>query len=138
FRPVLFGVASLEALAELVLEDCVRWRTSPLLSFRYVKQEKQGPKAVGGLRAPLAVVRAWQRARRDAEDDAALAYAAALFCDGVTEINKKPATLADYLGQRIAIDPDVNLELTVERTFFDLTSRNAQFLEQVDIIRAYL
>ncbi|OQX68408.1 MAG: hypothetical protein B6A08_10345 [Sorangiineae bacterium NIC37A_2] len=138
WRPVLHGAESFEGLAQAIHEDCKRWSESPLLSFRYVKQEKQGPKAVGGLKAPLAVVRAWSNARRSAEDEESLAYAAALFCDGVTEVNKKPATAADHVSLGIPVDPDVAMALTVERSFFDLTARNAQFLEQVELIRAHL
>lgn len=138
WRPALHGIDSLDAVAQLVLEDRTQWADSALLAFRYVKQEKQGPKAVGGLRAPLSVVRAWSRSLREEQNEAALAYGAALFCDGVTEVNKKPATSEDHLSAGIAVDPDVDIELTVERSFFDLTSRNAQFLEQVEFIRNYL
>lgn len=138
WRPIVLGVDSLESVAQLIFEDRTRWADSPLLKFRYVKQEKQGPKAVGGLRAPLAVVRAWARPLRDREDEASLAYWAALFCQDVTEINKKPATTEAHHSVGIAVDTDVNMDLTVERNFLDFTSRNAQFLEQVEIIRDYL
>jgi hypothetical protein len=138
WRPIVHGPSSAQSIARLVFEDRTRWTDSPVLGFRYVKQEKQGPKTVGGLRAPLAVVRAWARARRGQEDEDALAYGAALFCQDVTEINKKPATEADHRSVGIAVDPDIDMELTVERTFLDLTSRNAQFLEQVEFVRDYL
>lgn len=138
WRPVLGGAESFESLAQVIHADCKRWNESPLLTFRYVKQEKQGPKAVGGLRAPLAVVRAWASVRRNAEDEESLAYGAALFCDGVTETNKKPATAQDHVSLGIPVDSDVDMELTVERNFLDLTVRNAQFLEQVEFIRAHL
>ncbi|HEY6722747.1 MAG TPA: hypothetical protein VI197_01915 [Polyangiaceae bacterium] len=138
WRPVLHGCGSNTRLAEVVYADSQRWDGAALLAFRYVKQEKQGPKAVGGLKAPLAAVRAWLSARRDADDEESLAYGAALFCDGVTEINKKPATVEDHRRLAIPIDTDVDIALTVERNFFDLTARNAQFLEQVELIRAHL
>ncbi len=138
WRPVVHGAVSLDSIVQAVMDDCARWRKGPLLSFRYVKQEKQGPRSVGGLRAPLSVVRAWLRVQREAEDEASLAYAAALFCDGVTEVNKKPATVEEHQQLGIQIDDDVSIDLTVERNFFDLTARNAQFLEQVELIRAYL
>lgn len=137
-RPVLFGTASLELLAELILEDSRYWGDSAVLRFRYVKQEKQGPKPVGGLSAPLAVVRAWQRDRREAEDEASLFYGAALFCEDLTEVNGTPASADDHAAQEVPIDPDVALELTVAKTFFDFTARRAQFLEQAEAIRAYL
>lgn len=138
WRPVLDGAESFERVAQTIHEDCKRWNDSALLTFRYVKQEKQGPKAVGGLKAPLAVVRAWSNDRRAAGDEESLAYGAALFCDGVTETNKKPATAEDHRSLGISVDSDVDMELTVERNFLDLTARNAQFLEQVELIRAHL
>lgn len=138
WRPIVHGAASLESVAQTVFDDSQGWADSALLRFRYVKQEKQGPKAVGGLRAPLSVVRAWSRSQREEQGEAALAYGAALFCDCVTEINKKPATEQDHRSEEIAVDPEVDIAHTVERTFFDLTARNAQFLEQVELIRSYL
>jgi hypothetical protein len=138
WRPIVHGAGSLESVAQLIFEDRTRWAGSPILGFRYVKQEKQGPKAVGGLKAPLAVVRAWARSRRDQEDEASLAYGAALFCQDVTEPNKKPATEEEHRAVGIPVDTEIAMEITVERSFLDLTSRNAQFLEQVEIIRDYL
>jgi len=138
WRPIVLGASSLESVARLVFEDRTRCADSPILRFRYVKQEKQGPKAVGGLKAPLAVVRAWSYARREERDEASLAYGAALFCQDITEPNKQPATPEDHRSAGIDIDNEVDLRLTVERSFLDLTSRNAQFLEQVDVIRDYL
>jgi len=138
WRPVLLGSASLEAVAQVVLDDGTRWAESAVLGFSYVKQEKQGPKRVGGLKAPLSVVRAWSHARREERDEVALAYGAGLFCNEVNEINKSPATSEDCRSAGVATDPAVDLKVGVERTFFDFTSRNAQFLEQVEVIRAYL
>jgi hypothetical protein len=138
WRPVVHGPSSLEALARLVFEDRTRWAHSPLLGFRYVKQEKQGPKPVGGLKAPLPVVRAWTLALREKQDEASLAHGAALFCQDVTEINKKPATEEDHRSLGIAFDAETEVARTVERSFLDFTSRNAQFLEQVEAIRDYL
>ena len=138
WRPIVHTPSSLESVAQLIFEDRTRWADSPLLKFRYVKQEKQGPKAVGGLKAPLSVVRAWVRALRDQKDEASLAYGAALFCQDVTELNKKPATEEGHRTAGIAVDTEIGMEFTVERSFLDLTSRNAQFLEQVEIIRDYL
>lgn len=135
WRPTLQGVNSVAELAQIVFDDRARRTDSPVLKFRYVKQEKQGPKSVGGLKAPLGVVRAWVHERREKRDEASLAHAAALFCQDVTEINKQPATLADYNAEGIQVDREVDIERTVERSFLDFTSRNAQFLEQVEKIR---
>lgn len=138
WRPVLHGPRELDALVNTIMLDVASWADSPLLGFRYVKLEKQGPKTVGGLKAPLAVVRAWQRNQRDAEHEEAVAFAAGLFCDAVVEESKKPATSEDHTKCGVVYDRDVGLEQIVERTFFDFTSRNAQFLEQVQVIREYL
>lgn len=138
WRPILHGVSSLGTLAQVVFEDRQRRADSAVLNFRYVKQEKQGPKPVGGLKAPLAVVRAWAREARKKRDEASLAHAAALFCQDVTEVNKQPAAINDYRSEGIEVDEEIGLERTVERSFLDFTSRNAQFLEQVEEIRKHL
>jgi hypothetical protein len=138
WRPVLHGADSLESVAQVVLDDGTHWAESAVLGFNYVKQEKQGPKRVGGLKAPLSVVRGWSRTRREVQDEVALAYGAALFCDEVTETNKSPATSEAFQLAGVATDPTVSLDLSVDRSFFDFTSRNAQFLEQVEVLRQYL
>lgn len=138
WRPILHSAGDLDDVVNIVMNDVVLWAESPLLNFRYVKLEKQGPKTVGGLKAPLAVVRAWQRGQRDSEREADAAFAAGLFCDAVVEESKKCATKEDHGKCGVAYDPDVDLAQIVERTFFDFTSRNAQFLEQVQVIRSYL
>lgn len=138
WRPVVHEGSGLSEIVELVMADLARWADSPLLGFRYVKLEKQGPKAVGGLKAPLAVVRAWLRKQRDAGREAETAYGSALFCDAVIENAKKWATSADHASCGVEHDAEIGLEQVIERTFFDFTSRNAQFLEQVQAIRGYL
>lgn len=141
WRPILHIVDSLEALVQITFEDRTRWGDSPVLAFRYVKQEKQGPKAVGGLKAPLPIVRTWTRALRESRDESSLAYGAALFCQDVTELNKKPATVEEHRTAAVAVGAEVtdeDMTRTVERTFLDFTSRNAQFLEQVEVIRSHL
>ncbi len=138
WRPVLRGVTSLESVARLIFDDRTRWAGSSILGFRYVKQEKQGPKAVGGLKAPLGVVRAWTRSLRDEKDEASLAYGSALFCQDVTEPSDRSAGEEAHRALGIAMDNEVPTSATVERSFLDLTARNAQFLEQVEVIRDYI
>lgn len=138
WRPVLHGPSSFEEIARVVDEDARAWADSALLEFQYVKMEKNGPKAVGGLAAPLAVVRAWQMERRRTGDELSLEYAAALMCDGKTETAKKTASADDYRSNNIPFSEDVPPEEIVERTFFDFTARNAQFLEQAKHIRKCL
>lgn len=138
WRPILHIPASFDDIASAVADDAQAWADSALLKFRYVKVEKKGPKTVGGLRAPLAVVRAWQLDRRRAGDELSLEYAAALLCDGTTETIKEAASLDEHRKAGVAVSADAPLTESVERTFFDFTARNAQFLEQVEHIRAYL
>jgi len=138
WRPVLHGPASLEDVSRAVYEDAVAWRSAPILRFRYVKIEKNGPKTVGALRPPLAVLRRWLRARRDEEDEATLAYAAALMCETAGEPIDGPAGVEQLRDHEIDADPDAPLDQSAGRTFFDFTVRNAQFLEQIEAIRGYI
>jgi len=138
WRPVLHGPASFDAVAEMVHEDARAWQSAPILHFRYVKIEKNGPKAVGGLRPPLAVLRRWLRERREEGDEVSLAYGAALMCETTGEPIEKPPSVDQLREHEIAVDPDAPLDLSAGRTFFDFTARNAQFLEQVEEIRSYL
>lgn len=138
WRPVLHGIGTLDEVVIRVVSDAESWKTSRILGFRYVKLEKQGPRLVGGLKAPLAVVRAWQLEQRNASEERALAHAAALFCEAVTDPLKQSASKEDHQTHGIHVAPDTPIDEAVERTFVDFTSRNAQFLEQVELIRAYL
>jgi hypothetical protein len=138
WRPVLRGPASLEVVSRAVYEDAVAWGSAPILSFRYVKIEKNGPKLVGGLRPPLAVLRRWLRERREAGDEASLTYAAALMCETTGEPIEEPATIEQLGDHGIEAAAEVPLDQSGGRTFFDFTARNAQFLEQVEEIRRYL
>lgn len=138
WRPSFHGPTSLDEIAVAVHEDAGMWAQAPLLQFRYVKLEKKGPKTVGGLKAPVAVLRAWLIERRKLRDEASLAYAAALMCESTTEEIANPATLEQQQEAGIAVSQDVRLDQSTERTFFDFTARNAQFIEQLEHIRAHL
>ena len=138
WRPCLHGPGSVEDVASLVHQDAQAWQEAALLQFRYVKVEKGGAKQVGGLRAPVAVLRAWLLDRRAAGDELSLSYAQALMSESASELNKKPPTAEHLRAASIPLSEDVPLEQSTERTFFDFTSRNAQFLEQVAKIRGHL
>jgi hypothetical protein len=138
WRPVLHGPPSVEAVVEAVFDDAVVWKHAPILAFRYLKVEKGGPKPVGGLRAPVAVLRAWLANRRRAGDGVSLAYASALMCETATEAVKEPATREQLAHHGIEASADAPLDRIVLPTSFDFLSRNAQFLEQVEAIRAHL
>src|SRR5690606_24288385 len=51
---------------------------------------------------------------------------------------KKAASQEHHYAAGIDVDPDAPIDHAVERTFLDYTVRNAQFLEQVEALRAYL
>lgn len=138
WRPVLHGPTSIDEVVDAVRDDAGKWETAPILAFRYLKQEKNGPKEVGGLRAPVGVLRKWMLHRRSAADETSLAYACALMCETATEPLEE-AVGPDVLAKRgIEVDDGAPLDRVTMPTFFDFTSRNAQFLEQVAAIRAYL
>ncbi|HVS14909.1 MAG TPA: hypothetical protein VMV46_13350 [Thermoanaerobaculia bacterium] len=126
WRPVLHGDHSFEQIVDALWDDVVAWEDHPVLGFRYLKLEKRGSKPVGGLRAPLAVLRAWLVARREAGDEGSLACSAALMCETANELLEKDA------------DRDSPLDRVTLPTYFDFTSRNAQFLEQLGEIRSAL
>jgi hypothetical protein len=138
WRPVLAGVESVDAVVDAVHSDARDWEFSPLLSFRYLKLEKGGPKRVGGLRAPAAVLRRWLLDHRARHDDRALAQMAALVCETANEpADETPGE--ELLRQHgVPFDVDAPLNRLMLPTYFDFTSRNAQFLEQVEEIRSYL
>jgi hypothetical protein len=138
WRPVVYGPASFDEVADTVLEDARRWEASPLFELRYLKLEKRGPKAVGGLKAPVAVLRRWLEQRRDAGDDASLAAASALMCETANEPADETASAEQLAAAGIEFDPAAPLDRQTLPTYFDFTSRNAQFLEQAKQIRADL
>jgi hypothetical protein len=138
WRPIVFGWESLAVIGAAVYEDSLAWANAALLKFRYVKLEKRGPKAVGGLKAPAAVFRAWLSARRQARDEQAVEYAVALMCEEITEEIKGAATVEQHQDEGIALSGEAALDRSAERTFFDFTARNAQFLEQLECIRGHI
>jgi hypothetical protein len=138
WRPILHGPPSLDDVVDRVYEDARAWESAPILGFRYVKVEKQGPKPVAGLRAPIAVLRRWLTERRGADDDTSLAYACALMCESASEMIEEPASVEQLAGHGIGVDPDAPLDRASLRTYFDFSARNAQFLDQVAAIRGYL
>lgn len=141
WRPVLRGATSLEAVIDSVVNDARAWEHAPVLAFRYLKVEKRGPKIFGGLTPPLAVLRAWLLRMSQCGDRparASLAYASALMCETASSPLKKPPTQLQLAEQGIHADPAVPLDQSAMPTYFDFTSRNAQFFDQITAIRAYL
>lgn len=138
WRPVIQGVASFDIIVDGVLADTDSWKDSALLRFRYLKQEKRGPKSVQGLRAPIGILRAWLSLRRGSGDEEALAYACALMCETATEVIDEPVPSEIVAKDQLPVDEDGPLDSVSMPTFFDFTSRNAYFVAQVEEIRGYL
>lgn len=135
WRPQLHGPASLEAVADTVQQDVQAWKDEPILWFRYLKLEKNGAKEVGALRAPLAVFHEWLLERRLERDETSLSYAQALMTETASETLKAAPAPKQFRDAEIPLSEDAPLHRSTERTFFDFTSRNVQFLEQVAVIR---
>ncbi len=139
WHPVVHGVeGGLETVVQRVARDAEAWATAPVLQFRYAKREKRGVKPVGALAAPAAVYRAWLKGRLDAGDLESLEYAAALAFEAANEPKKGGVTTEDLDEHGIPYDDAAPVERSTLPTAFDFTSRNAQFLEQVEAIRKSL
>ena len=139
WHPVVYGVeGDLETIAQRVADDAEAWATAPVLKFRYPKREKRGLKPVGALAAPVAVYRAWLKHRLDAGDLESLVYAAALAFEAAAEPREGGVTEEELRQHGVPYDSAAPIGHSTLPTVFDFTSRNAQFLEQVDEIRRNL
>ena len=138
--PVLSNSGSMNVVVERLASDAAAWAESAVLNFRSPKVEKRGPKAVGNLKAPVAVYRHWVRDCLDRRDYEAMEYASALMTDlATTPIDDANVPTEAQIAQLgIHFEPGGALDRSTVPTFFDFTSRNAQFLEQVDAIRSSL
>lgn len=137
WRAVLDGVESLDALLGLARADAEAWAGSPVLGFRYVKVQKKGPVRFGGLTPPLAVLRGWMLARLSAEDLRSLEYVAALIAETATQaVDAQDLASPEQLrAEGIAVDSAAPTDRSCLQTAFDFSSRNMQFLDQIDCIR---
>lgn len=139
WHPVFHGVdGDLETIVQYVAEDAEAWGTSPVLEFRYPKREKKGVKLVGALAPPVAVYRAWLKDRLDAGDLESLESASAFAFEAASEPRKGGVTEDELRRLGIPYDDAAPIDRSTLPTVFDFTSRNAQFLEQVDEIRKIL
>jgi hypothetical protein len=115
WRPVLHGPPSFDAVVEAVYEDARAWESAPILGFRYLKMEKQGPKSFAGLKAPIAVLRRWLCDRREADDERSLAYACALMCETASEAIDATADLDQLAEHGIEADKEAPLVTAAPR-----------------------
>jgi hypothetical protein len=137
WRPVFDGIESIETLVAYVRADAEAWSGSAVLRFHYVKVKKSGPARFGGLTPPLAVLRGWMLDRLRADDQRSLAYISALIAETATQpMDDDDLASPEQLGSEgIPIDLAVPADRSCMPTFFDFSSRNMQFLDQIDCIR---
>ena len=140
WHPTLTGADSVDELVARVLEDARSEEVERVLQFRYVKVEKKGPKAVRALKAPVPVLRAAFRDALSAGHFNAAGLLAALACEtACDEADDTKAATHEYLiAAGVAFDSEVPMGLVALPTPFDFTSRNTQFLDQIDLVRSRL
>jgi hypothetical protein len=137
-QPVLHRVDTVEALRDAIVDDVKMWGDDRAIGLVYPKAEKAGVKAFRGLKPPVAVLRGWlNECLREPMDWEMLGLAAALTAETATEAipEKKLAGPADYEAISCPFDPSASTALSTLPTAFDFTTRNAQFLDQVRLIR---
>lgn len=142
WRPVIKSVPmiTLEGLVARLVDDISDWEVEPLLRFRYPKLEKAGIKLVAGLRPPLPVFRSWVRARLEQGEMRSVAYSSALVSETACEEVKEERVPSEeaLAAENVSFDPSGEWNLSLMPTSFDFTSRNAQFLDQLSLIRGVL
>jgi hypothetical protein len=139
WQPTIASSASFEELSERILLDARSQAIEEVLSFRYVKIEKNGPKPVASLSPPLAVLRATLSCCLD-PDRTRSDILAALMCESCVDSMKdeKAPSTEDLVRFGVPHDRGAALHLSVNPTPFDFTSRNVQFLDQIRRIRDVL
>ncbi len=134
WRPIFLGIETFDELINSVLDDRESFNDD-ILNFEYVKLEKNGSKLFKGLRPPLAVLRGWIHRSLSNDNDAE--YTACLMAETASE-KLKDEKVVDYeviLEKGIVLDIQAPLDKAAMPTFFDFTSRNAQFLDQLKRIK---
>lgn len=137
WRPVLTGIETVGDLAALVLSDARSTNTDKLFGFSYLKLEKRGAKPVQALTPPVAVLRAYLRAKLDEGAWEIADFASCLMCENAstTIASEKRIESATLASAGIPFDPVTSLTSAALQTPFDFTSRNAQFLDQILHVR---
>lgn len=138
--PCLSGVETIDELTNRILADSRSREVESLLSFRYVKVEKKGPKLVAALTPPRAVLREALQRMLASECPWTADVLGTLCCESASEEldNEKAPSPDDLERLSVAFDPSVPLTETAGATPFDFTSRNTQFLDQIRRIRDVL
>lgn len=142
-------VHDFDGLVGELLADRDRTCAGAVLSLRYLKMEKAGVKPFQGLRVPLPVLRWWLEDRLSAVGvDGALTLLARSelddMCGLVSELAAERSqaddgiTEADLQNAKIDCSREGRRGYVTLPTFFDFTSRNAQYLDQLKRIGSSL
>lgn len=131
--PVVGGVGSVEEVVERVMGDLEPRLASRSFGLRYLKVEKEGPKMVYALRAPVPVLRAHLEAVASGGDEREWRDAVALLCEVDAEAldEKKQAGGAPHERSGVPWASGFPAGLAHEPPHWDFTSRNTQFLDQL-------
>lgn len=137
WHPMLSGVSDFHDVANCILTDARSRAVDAVLDFKYVKQEKGGPKTVHHIAAPLSVFRGTVTSLLIAGHADVAGYLGTLMCESAPEEipEAKLPSEAELRNAGIPWDADTNPSLSVGQSPFDFTSRNVQFLDQVRRIR---
>jgi hypothetical protein len=141
WHPVIADVRSMNDVVARILNDARSQAIETVLSFCYVKMEKRGPKVVRSLAAPVAVLRATLESSLSRRSESAVRCFASLMCEPdrtTDEDGDAHPSPEDFHQAAIDYDARVPLSWFVSQTPFDFTSRNTQFLDQIDRIRGVL
>ncbi len=134
WRPVFLGFEQFSEIATFLLQDRESFEDK-ILDFGYLKQEKKGIKTFKGLSPPVAVLRGWLQ--KDSAGSQGSAYGACLMAETATENIKdeKIVSREIILENNVPLDEKAPINQAAMPTFFDFTSRNTQFLDQISIIK---
>jgi hypothetical protein len=134
--PMVHGVDSNTSVMSAVSADVASWGQSAVLRFRYVKVGKK-TLPFAGLTPPVAVLRGWLTERLEQGDYGAIEYACALMTETATQPLEDDASAPAETLERfgIRLDAQATLDRACMQSPFDFSSRNMQFLDQIDTIR---
>jgi hypothetical protein len=140
WRPVIVTPHTQSGLTSLLMAESIAFSKSRVFSIKYPKLEKNGAKVFAGLKIPRGVVRAWLFDAIDSGDFEALRICSGLFSEACLEPikEKNVAGREDVERLRITVCRGSSLSEATVPTHFDFTTRNTQFIDQVEQIRCGL
>lgn len=139
WHAMIHDAGDLDEICAALKSDAELWADAAIFNFQYPKIEKNGVKSFRGLNAPVVAWRAWLKNRQLTGDNDSLDIGAALTAETATEAipEKSRPGESEFSAVNCPYDGD-NFDRKTLPTAFDFTSRNAQFLDQVRLIREAL